>query len=466
MGSPSIAALCALLASASVAHAQTSFAELEPNADKGEANAIVCLAAGDAITGVSTGGVVTPGNASSGSADTFRLQTCALAPGLYRHVLSLSSATPGHTATLRGLVQAGTVGVGGTATTIDATLSTAVGVGAGPRALAWYANGAGGELYYRVAGLPSTTQPYTAALSTTPVTPAFVGNFAAGAITITTEGQGHLTDTDLWLYDANFAPLPLAGNDDVFQSPSVQSRLVRTLAPGTYYVALSVFNLANHRTSPPDEDFVQGNLCDFAGVTATSSTLSGVDVSFALSDAGHVVPVTASVGAQSHEVAWFRFEVVPPLFEPFCFGDGTQPQPCPCGNNGGAGRGCANSANAQGALLVATGATNPDTVVLQASGMPGLAYALFLKGDQSLPGTPFGDGVRCVDGVLIRLRIKLSSGGVATYPEPGDPSVSVRGQTPPGSASIGHYQTYYRNAAAAFCPPETFNVTNGWRVVW
>ncbi|MFO1008831.1 MAG: hypothetical protein U1F29_02070 [Planctomycetota bacterium] len=449
------------------ASAQTVFPEIEPNGDKSEATSVVCLSAGDALTGSATGGVLTLGDTSSISGDTFRVRTCALPFGVYRHTLSLTSTTPGHTATLRGLVQAGTPGVGGAATAIDSTFSTATGTGTAPRVLAWYGSGASEELYYRVAGLGATTQPYVATLATTPVTPVFVGNVLAGPITITTEGQGHLSDTDLWLYDANFAALPLAGNDDVFQSASVQSRLVRTLAPGTYYLALSSFNLGNDRPSPADEDFVQGNLLDFPGATASSSTLASVNVSFALSDANHTVPVVASVGAGGpHEVAWFRFEVVAPLFEAFCLGDGTQSQPCPCGNNGGAGRGCANSANPQGALLVATGATNPDTVVLQASGMPGLAYALFLKGDQASAGTVFGDGVRCADGALIRLRIKLSSGGVATYPEPGDPSVSARGGTPPGSASVGTYQTYYRNAAAAFCPPETFNVTNGWRIVW
>ena len=36
----------------------------------------------------------------------------------------------------------------------------------------------------------------------------------------------------------------------------------------------------------------------------------------------------------------------------------------------------------------------------------------------------------------------------------------------PGSGAMRFYQTYYRNASAAFCPPATFNVTNGFQVVW
>jgi hypothetical protein len=78
----------------------------------------------------------------------------------------------------------------------------------------------------------------------------------------------------------------------------------------------------------------------------------------------------------------------------------------------------------------------------------------------------FGDGVRCADGNLIRLGTVANVAGASSYPAPGQQLVSVRGQTPVGSGLTGYYQTYYRNAAPAFCPPETFNVTNGFVVVW
>ncbi len=123
--------------------------------------------------------------------------------------------------------------------------------------------------------------------------------------------------------------------------------------------------------------------------------------------------------------------------------------------------------NATGATLRATGATNPDDVVLQGSGMPNTASAIYLKGDaDNGAGVVFGDGVRCVDGSLIRLRTKQNAGGASQFPEVGEPSVSVRGQTPSGSGLTGYYQVYYRNSAAAFCPPATFNVTNGLRIDW
>jgi hypothetical protein len=36
----------------------------------------------------------------------------------------------------------------------------------------------------------------------------------------------------------------------------------------------------------------------------------------------------------------------------------------------------------------------------------------------------------------------------------------------PGSGAYRLYQVYYRNAAALFCPPETFNVSSGWALIW
>jgi hypothetical protein len=158
----------------------------------------------------------------------------------------------------------------------------------------------------------------------------------------------------------------------------------------------------------------------------------------------------------------------PALGTPFCFGDGTQPTACPCANNGAAGRGCANSTNANGALLTASGSTSPDTAVLSGSGMPASVSAIYLKGDANNgTGVLFGDGVRCADGALIRLRTKQNSGGASQFPDSTDTvDLSTRGGTPPGSGAIGYYQVYYRNAAATFCPPETFNVSNGVTITW
>jgi hypothetical protein len=153
---------------------------------------------------------------------------------------------------------------------------------------------------------------------------------------------------------------------------------------------------------------------------------------------------------------------------PFCFGDGSGTA-CPCGNSGAAGNGCANSINPAGGSLTAAGSSSlsGDTLVLTASGLPSNAPSLFFQGTVKVNGglgATFGDGLRCVAGTVVRLKIVTSNAvGVATYPEAGDPSVSVRGMI--AAAGDRSYQNWYRNAPA-FCMPETFNLTNGTMIMW
>ncbi|MBI5361751.1 MAG: hypothetical protein HZA53_01145, partial [Planctomycetes bacterium] len=156
-----------------------------------------------------------------------------------------------------------------------------------------------------------------------------------------------------------------------------------------------------------------------------------------------------------------------------CSGDGTLSTPCPCGNSGTSGHGCANSANPSGAQLTATGFTELDpltlteNVVLHGSGMPATSSTIYLKSDGlNAAGSVFGDGVSCLTGSIIRLRTKINVGGASSFPEPGDPMLSVRGATPSGSGLTGYYAAYYRNAAGAFCPPATFNISNGVSITW
>ncbi|MBK7878495.1 MAG: hypothetical protein IPJ77_22800 [Planctomycetes bacterium] len=153
----------------------------------------------------------------------------------------------------------------------------------------------------------------------------------------------------------------------------------------------------------------------------------------------------------------------------FCFGDGQDPAlttPCPCSNFGAPGHGCANSVQPAGALLTRTGPANPDQVVLSASGMPATVTCIYLQGT-ALGDATFGDGVRCSGGVLLRLRTRANVGGASQFPDSTDTvTLSQRGGVVPGSGAVRYYQTYYRNAASAFCPPETYNVTNGVRITW
>ncbi|MBK7877751.1 MAG: CHRD domain-containing protein [Planctomycetes bacterium] len=161
--------------------------------------------------------------------------------------------------------------------------------------------------------------------------------------------------------------------------------------------------------------------------------------------------------------------------EGFCFGDNLDPNVspgCPCGNFGAAGRGCASSFNANGARMTGTGSVPADTFTLQVDGVNATGNVIFMRGDlDNVTGVVFGDGVRCVDGVLRRRTKTIFSPNVSSFPLPTDTVTLSNGwgignDTPPGSGITAYYMAYYRNAAAAFCPPETFNGTNGFKITW
>jgi hypothetical protein len=155
-----------------------------------------------------------------------------------------------------------------------------------------------------------------------------------------------------------------------------------------------------------------------------------------------------------------------------CFGNGVN-FACPCSNSGAPGRGCQNSASTGGSLLTSSGSTIPDTLVLTASGELPTALTIFLQGTSMSP-TPFdfGDGLRCVSGVLKRLYVKSASGGTASAPGPGDPSITAQSAAlgdPIVSGQTRGYQAYYRDSSASFCPSPsggTFNVSNALLVLW
>lgn len=141
---------------------------------------------------------------------------------------------------------------------------------------------------------------------------------------------------------------------------------------------------------------------------------------------------------------------------------------CPCANAGLPGHGCENSFGTGGGLLSSSGLprVSQDSFFMLAEGLPPSTSCLFFQGTttpESGP-PPFGDGLRCVQGTVIRLSTKATVGGAAVYPVGGDPLVSVRGQIPSAGATR-FYQAWYRNVAS-FCTPAGFNLTNGIRVVW
>lgn len=146
----------------------------------------------------------------------------------------------------------------------------------------------------------------------------------------------------------------------------------------------------------------------------------------------------------------------------YCFGTAAT---CPCANGGAPGNGCANSIFAVGGNLSAGGLASvaADSVILTGINMPN-SSALYFQGTAQA-GVVFGDGLRCVVGGVLRLGVKINAGNTSSYPVAGDPPVSVRGMIP-AAGGTRFYQCWYRNAAAAFCPPALFNLTNGLAITW
>ncbi|MBL8858303.1 MAG: hypothetical protein JNL28_07370 [Planctomycetes bacterium] len=291
--------VAALLCTSS-AFAQT-FPEVEPNSVKASATPIVGINAGGSITGTSTGTGVVVGDTAVTTADVFRVQTGALPLGIYLHSLTLTSSTTGNSASIRSVTQtagAPNPGTDGTFQTSNAGVNK------------WYGFGKQEEIYYRVTGGAASTAQYAATLSTSTITPIVVaGLFNPGSITVSTQGQGHTTDTEIYLYDGNLDPVPLGHNDDIFGVGVGQSRVVVTLTAGTYYVAVANYNTANNQgDSNPGENFLTGPLLDFPNALANTSTTANVNVAFSVTDGGTTTPVAAT-RANAHEVVWAVFTV-------------------------------------------------------------------------------------------------------------------------------------------------------------
>lgn len=267
--------------------------EIEPNDTKAQANLVT-------LPLVSTAGVI-QGNSTSASGvglDYFQVTVPPRDGLFFRHRLIATSAIVGHTLTLRGLNQAG--GIPGT---VDTELQQSSAATTPPRFVQWYTSMAGGEIFVRVSGTGLTTADYLLNYEVLPVD-VIEGPIATpGPVTITTVDQSSpQTDTDLWIYDSNGRAIPDFGNDDAFASPTLGSTLTRTYGSGTYFLALSNFNLANEQASPEDDDFTNGPITDFPGPILNSSTTQSLDLDSLIDG----VPVSATkVGP--YDVVFVRF---------------------------------------------------------------------------------------------------------------------------------------------------------------
>ena len=118
--------------------------------------------------------------------------------------------------------------------------------------------------------------------------------------------------------------------------------------------------------------------------------------------------------------------------------------PCPCGNNGAAGNGCANSVNAAGANLDTTGAPSTDDVVLVGSGMPLTVSCIYLIYDAWSRSLTFANAghaapLMALDGTVRPLEVRhkgvllgVRGRGIRGLPTYREQTVTL----PPGAALV------------------------------
>lgn len=147
----------------------------------------------------------------------------------------------------------------------------------------------------------------------------------------------------------------------------------------------------------------------------------------------------------------------------FCACDGTGTA-SPCGNNGSAGNGCANSVGG-GAHLTGAGiaSISLNSLSLTGSGLVPNQPGLYFQGNNATNGglgSLFGDGLRCAGGSVVRLQIRTSdaSGNSST-------TIDIGATGGVSSGETKRYQLWYRNPGFSSCG-SAFNLTNGIEVVW
>lgn len=308
---------------ASAAFAQNTV-EVEPNESRATATqATVPMEPGHTLTGTTTGSSTVAGAASL---DTWKVKVAPAAAGVYRYRLVLTtSGTAGHTVSIRGftvatLPQAPWLPAEAVAapTATDAAVQTSSTATVPARYVQWFGFGASEEFYVRVTGGTGTTVPYVMTLEREPVTVSDAGTYAPGEVTIRTFGQGHTTDTDMWVLDSTFAAIRGYGNDDEAIATvsgidgalgnTLQSALRRSYEPGTYYLAVGTFNLATDQGSPSDDDFRTGAIIDAARMVVCSSTTTNLNMTFEISDAATTLQVP-NTKVNAFDVNFFRFVV-------------------------------------------------------------------------------------------------------------------------------------------------------------
>lgn len=160
---------------------------------------------------------------------------------------------------------------------------------------------------------------------------------------------------------------------------------------------------------------------------------------------------------------------IQPVEELFCLGD--PGAPCPCANNSFAGTfsGCKHSLGYGGIIRAHNiWSYSCDTLKVHVLALPTTTPVLFFHGTAKVNfgvGAPFGDGLRCVGGTVIRVATRTTSNGAVFYPDTGEAAITQRVPVT-GPGYISYFQAWYRNADPTFCTSATYNLTNATGVTW
>jgi hypothetical protein len=316
---------------AGVALGQTNYPETEPNETRAAANGPFTLSPGDTLSGESHGTSFPPfGFVANGSFDYFYLQPAATPPGIYRNTLTVAAPAACNIITIGFGQIDGAMNYRGAPLEGTGIITAAAAAGATPaRTAVWYTFGPSSGINLRVQNA-TTASPnnYVATFGQTQETPTDLGSLPGGVMTITTVGQGHTSNTAMWVFDSSFHSIPNAGNDDVPDPAAhtvLQSTVTREyLTPGDYYLALtsSALMVDQECPDPPADRQPNSAVSDPGTVQCTSATVA-LNLGFAITDGAGVVHQYPATKNDGFQVLWFKFTVTAPATGSCCKPDGT-----------------------------------------------------------------------------------------------------------------------------------------------
>ena len=102
--------------------------------------------------------------------------------------------------------------------------------------------------------------------------------------------------------------------------------------------------------------------------------------------------------------------------------------------------------------------------MLRATNLPS-GPGLFFQGDNAVNsgmGNPFGDGLRCAGGSVVRLEVRFANAGNGFTTET-TISIATKGGVSAGQTK--RYQFWYRDTGSSPCG-SLFNLSSGYELVW